>query len=92
MSVIQRISREPVAIAGVLLAAYGVLVAFDVLTLTDTQMGALTTLGGAIVFAIRWLTTPSSEVVAVQPPDAATPRAGAASDVTTGAPVAVVAA
>lgn len=87
MTLLQRIAREPNAIVGVIVSAYGTLVAFGVLELTATQVGAVTALGGALVILLRWLVTPAGEVIASQPPGAAVPRAGAASNVETGAPV-----
>lgn len=90
MTILQRIAREPVAIAGVLLGLYGVSVAFDWIEFTDQQFGAITTLGGAIVFAIRWLTTPSSEVVVQQKSDETAPVAGPASSLDNGTPVEVL--
>jgi hypothetical protein len=92
MTILQRIAREPVAIAGVLLGLYGVSVAFGWIEFTDQQFGAITTLGGAIVFAIRWLTTPSQEVVVQQSPSDPVPVAGPASPVPDGSPVTVLAA
>ena len=68
MSILQRIAREPNAIVGVVIALYGVLVAFEVLTLTAPQAGALAALGGAVVVALRWFVTPASEVVVQQKP------------------------
>lgn len=88
MNLVQRISREPVAIAGVLIALYSVSVAFDVLVLTNEQYGAIGGLLGAVVFFLRWLTTPSSEVVAQEKPGEL-PTAGPASDIETGRPVIV---
>jgi hypothetical protein len=86
MNLMQRIAREPVAIAGVLLGLYGVSVAFDWIEFTDAQFGAITTLGGALVFAIRWITTPAAEVVVQQPPNEPA-VAGPAADVPNGTPV-----
>lgn len=90
MTLMQRIAREPVAIAGVLVALYGLATAFEIIEFTDTQLGAITTLAGAVVFAIRWLTTPSGEVVAVQAPSDATPVAGPKATAPDGTPVTVV--
>lgn len=89
MTLVQRIAREPNAILGVIVAAYGLLVAFDVLVLTASQVGATTAFGGAAVILLRWLVTPAGEVVAQQKPDNAGPVAGPAAEVTTGAPVIV---
>lgn len=87
MTLIQRIARNPVAAVGLGTALYGVLVAFGVLELTVEQTGALTTFAGAVFFALRWLVTPSAEVVVQQRPGDIAPVAGEASDVKTGAPV-----
>lgn len=78
MTILQRIAREPNAIAGVVISAYSVLVAFGVLELTAVQTGALGGLGGALVFALRWLVTPASEVVAQKTPGQVVPVAGPA--------------
>lgn len=80
MTIWQRIARNPVAIVGLGTALYGVLVAFGVLELTVEQTGALTSLAGAVFFALRWLVTPSSEVVATLRPDEVVPVAGPALD------------
>lgn len=87
MNLIHRITREPVAIAGVLIALYSLSVAFDVLVLTNEQYGAVGGFLGAVVFFLRWLTTPSAEVVVQKKPDDVTQTAGPAADVETGAPV-----
>ena len=87
MTFLQRIAREPNAILGVIVAAYGLLVAFDVLELTAPQVGAATAFGGALVILLRWLVTPAAEVVVQQKPDEITQTAGPASDVATGEPV-----
>lgn len=89
MSLLQRIARNPVAIVGLGTALYGVLVAFDVLELTAEQSGALTALAGAVFFALRWLVTPSAEVIAQQKPGEDLATAGAAAHVPTGTPVGV---
>jgi hypothetical protein len=78
MTILQRIAREPNAIGGLILATYGVLVAFHVLTLTAVQFGSVTALGGAGVIALRWLVTPAAEVVAQQAPGQVIPVAGPA--------------
>lgn len=78
MTILQRIAREPNAIAGVVISAYSVLVAFGILELTIQQTGALGGLAGALVFALRWLVTPASEVVAQKSPDQVVPVAGPA--------------
>ena len=77
MTLLQRIAREPNALTGLVVATYGALVAFGVLELTVQQTGALGVLGGALIFALRWLVTPASEVVVQQRGDE-DPVAGAA--------------
>lgn len=89
MSLLQRIAREPNAILGVIVAAYGLLVAFDVLELTAQQVGAATAFGGALVFLLRWLVTPAAEVIAQQKPGDDLATAGAAAHVPTGTKVGV---
>jgi hypothetical protein len=90
MTLLQRIAREPVAIAGVLIALYSLSVAFDVLVLTNEQYGAVGGFLGAVVFFLRWLTTPSTEVVAQFPPNSDYIEAGPAlSGVPNGTPVTV---
>lgn len=89
MSIWQRIAREPNAIVGVIVAGYGVLVAFGVLELTAQQVGAVTALGGALVILLRWLVTPAGEVVAQLKPDRVTPVAGPAAELADGLPVTV---
>lgn len=88
MTIWQRIAREPNALTGVVIALYGVLVAFHVLVISPEQTGALAALGGALVFGLRWLVTPASEVVAQATPDGVV--AGPASVAPTGEPVVVV--
>jgi hypothetical protein len=78
MSLLQRIAREPNALTGLVVALYGALVAFGVLELTVQQTGALGVLGGAVIFALRWLVTPAAEVVVQQKPNDEEPVAGAA--------------
>ena len=87
MNILTRISREPVAIAGLLIALYSLSVAFDVLVLTNEQYGAVGGFLGAVVFFLRWLTTPSGEVVVQQKPDEVTQTAGPAAKEETGTPV-----
>ncbi len=87
MTLLQRIAREPNAIAGLIAALYGALVAFGVLELTVAQVGACVGVWGAAVAALRWLVTPAAEVVVQRHPDARMPIAGPAAIVTTGTPV-----
>lgn len=87
MTLLQRIAREPNAILGVLVAGYGLLVVFNVLVLTAQQVGGVTAFGGALVVLLRWLVTPSSEVMIQRRPEDPMPIAGAASMYETGSPV-----
>ena len=89
MTIWQRIAREPNALTGVVIALYGVLVAFHVLALSPEQTGALAALGGALVFGLRWLVTPAREVAAQKRPDDSVPIAGPAANVPAGEPVRV---
>lgn len=89
MTVLQRIVREKVAIAGVLIALYSVSVAFDLIVLTNEQYGAIGGLAGAAVIVLRRFVSPANEVIAQQTPGESTPTAGQASVVETGAPVSV---
>lgn len=84
---IARLVREPNLILGLVVAFFGVLVAFGV-HITDAQTAALLLFLGAVIALIRFLTTPASEVVAQQV-DGET-VAGPASVISDGAPVAVV--
>ena len=88
MTLLHRIAREPNAITGLLVGAYGLAVAFGLFELTAPQVGAVTAFGGALVFALRWLVTPANEVVVQHKPGNVTQTAGpAAPKVPTGEPV-----
>lgn len=87
MTLLQRIAREPNAIAGLIAAAYGLLVAFGVLELTAPQVGACVAFWGALVITLRWLVTPSAEVVVQHKPAESMPVAGPAAMWETGTPV-----
>lgn len=87
MNIIQRITREPVLLIGVVTAVFGVLNVFDI-GLTEGQIGAIVAALGAIMALVRFLVTPASEVVVQEVPGQA-PKAGAAADLPTGAPVTV---
>ena len=88
MTVVQRLTREPNLILGVLVALFGVLLAFGV-DLTETQTSAVLLLIGAVIALVRFLTTPASEVVAQQKPNEDVPVAGPAADVPSGLPVVI---
>lgn len=87
MTLLTRIAREPNAVVGLIVGAYGLAVAFGIFELTAPQVGAVTAFGGAVVVALRWFVTPAAEVVVQQKPDEVVQTAGPASDVETGAPV-----
>lgn len=89
MSLLQRFTREPNAIVGVIVAAFGLLVIFDLINPTPEQTGGLAAFGGAIIVALRWLVTPASEVVAQRRPGEPTVT-GPGASVNTGIPVDVV--
>lgn len=82
-----RLTREPVLIIGVLTGLFGVLVAFGV-DLSETQIGAVVAFAGAIMALLRFVTTPSREVLAQVTPSGQV-IAGQASAVQTGALVPV---
>lgn len=85
-SPLRRVLREPALLLGVVTAGMGVLLAFGV-HLTDLQTGAIVFFLGAVMAFLRFVLTPSSEVLAQRTPDG--PVAGAAAPIATGAPVAV---
>jgi len=63
MSLLARLVREPALIVGVITAVFGLLAVFGV-DLTKQQIGAVVTLAGAVMALLRFVLTPSSEVVA----------------------------
>lgn len=83
---LRRVTREPALLLGVVVAGLGLLVLFGV-DLSKEQIGGIVTFLGAVVALLRFVLTPSSEVIAQQTPDG--PVAGAATEVATGVPVAV---
>lgn len=85
-TLLRRITREPALVLGVVVAGLGLLVLFGV-DLSKEQIGGIVTFLGAVVALLRFLLTPSSEVVVQQTP--AGPVAGAAAAVATGSPVTV---
>ena len=93
MSLWARIGREPNAITGLILAGVSLAVLFG-WDLTSEQQAGIGIFLGAVVVAIRWLTTPAGEVVAQQKPDDVV-RAGPAAErgpgpIPQGAPVELV--
>lgn len=87
MTILQRIAREPVALSGVVVALYGAAIVFGYIHPTPEQTGALSILGGAVLGALRWLLTPSSEVLVQRRPGDPMPIAGKAAIWRTGRPV-----
>lgn len=88
-----RIGREPNAITGLILAGVSLAVLFG-WDLTSEQLAGIGAFLGAVVVAIRWLTTPAGEVVAQRKPGEAT-KAGPAAEsgvegIPTGTPVELV--
>jgi hypothetical protein len=85
MTILARIYREPAALLALATAVLAVL----------TGSGALTTTGAAIALgvitaalgALRYVVTPSAEVVVQRKPDAGTAVAGPASHLADGTPV-----
>lgn len=87
-SILTRLSREPNAITGLVTAGINLAVLFG-WDLTAEQIAGINTFLGAVFIAIRYVTTPTAEVVAQRKPGEAT-KAGPASVVPTGTPVEVV--
>lgn len=87
MKVLSKIVREPALLLGVVVAGLGLLVLFGV-DLSKDQIGGIVTFLGAVVALLRFVLTPSSEVVA-QLKDGEV-IAGAASVAPTGEPVRLV--
>jgi hypothetical protein len=78
--------REPALITGVVTAAIGLAVLFG-LDLSRDQIAGIAVFLGAVMALLRFVLTPSSEVIAQATPEG--PVAGAAAEVVTGQPVAV---
>lgn len=83
--IVKRITREPAAVLGVLIAGLGLLVLFGV-PLSNEQTGGIVGFAGALVVLLRWLVTPSAEVAAQELPSGEV-VAGPASAVVDGLPV-----
>jgi hypothetical protein len=88
MTLLQRITREPTLILGLVTATIALVVAFGI-DLTKEQTGAIFGFVAALILLLRWLVTPAAEVVVQQKPGDPAPIAGPAAIVTTGAPVSV---
>ena len=89
MSFLSKLSREPNLVLGVIVAALSLAVLFGV-NITSEQMAGIGVFVGAVFALVRYLTTPSSEVVAQLKPGNTQPVAGPAAQVPTGAPVEVI--
>lgn len=87
--IVKKIAREPVLITGVVTTFFGMLVAFGV-DLTNEQSGSVVAFIGVVMMLLRAITTPTSEVVAQQKPDQATPQAGPKASLPNGTDVVVV--
>lgn len=88
MSLVQRLTREPNLILGVVVTGLSLLVLFGV-DLTGEQMAGIGVFLGAVIALVRFVTTPASEVVAQQKPGEDVPTAGPAADEPDGVPVVI---
>lgn len=86
MTIVQRLTREPVLLLGLLTALFGVLVVFGV-DLSKDQIGSITVLAGAVMAVLRFVTTPAKEVLAQQKPGEVPTAGKAAEFVPAGKPV-----
>lgn len=86
MTVLQRVQREPAKLLGLVAGVTGLCILFGV-PLNVEQAGGILTAVGALVGALSYFVTPSSEVVVQEKPDGEV-IAGAASSITTGQHVA----
>jgi hypothetical protein len=89
MSPLVRLLREPALILGLVTAGLSLALVFGV-DLSTEQVGAIGLFVSAAIALLRFLTTPSSEVVAQQKPGDPAPVAGPASEVVNGTPVVVI--
>lgn len=89
MTLVQRLSREPNLILGVLVAFLSLLVLFGV-DITTEQLAGIGVFVGAVIALIRFITTPASEVAAQIVPGNPGAQAGPAAHVEDGTPVGVV--
>jgi hypothetical protein len=87
MTVVQRLVREPNLVLGVLTTGLALAVLFGA-DLSTEQMAGIGAFVGALIILIRFITTPSSEVVVQEKPSGEL-VAGPAAPVTTGNPVLV---
>ncbi len=68
MNLLARLTREPNLILGVVTAGLSLLVLFGV-DLTGDQMAGIGLFLGAVIALVRFVTTPSAEVIAQVKPD-----------------------
>lgn len=85
MTLLQRITREPALLTGVVTSGLGLAVLFGI-NITKEQVGGIVLFLGAVMGLVRFLTTPAAEVVVQEKPDG-TVVAGPASSIGTGEPV-----
>lgn len=86
--ILARITREPAALLGLVVASTGLAILFGV-PLSAEQAGGILTFVGALCGLLRFIVTPSREVAAQRPDPEGPLVAGPASWVTDGAPVVV---
>jgi len=85
---VQKVSREPALLVGVVTSGLGLAVLFGV-PLSNEQTGGIVVFLGAVMALVRYIVTPSVDVVAQKKPgERAT--AGPAAVAPTGTPVTVV--
>jgi hypothetical protein len=89
VTVIQRITREPNLILGVVTAGLSLAVIFGV-DLSAEQVASVGVFIGAIVALVRFITTPADEVAAQITPGNTEAKAGPAAKVADGTPVEVI--
>lgn len=89
MTILQRLAREPNLILGVVTAGLSLAVLFGV-DISNEQMAGIGTFIGAVFMAVRFLTTPASEVVAQLKPGQVQAEAGSAATVPNGTDVVVI--
>jgi Mn2+/Fe2+ NRAMP family transporter len=87
MNALKRLVREPNLILGLVTAGLSLLVLFGV-DITEEQMAGIGVFLGALVFLVRFMVTPSAEVVVQEKPSGEL-VAGPAAVETTGVPVRV---
>lgn len=89
MTLVQRLSREPNLILGVITTGLSLAVLFGV-DITSDQMAGIGIFLGAVIALVRFITTPAAEVAAQVPAGKAYAVAGPAAQVEDGTFVNVV--